>query len=213
MQADSRLSLNEKDQTTRDRIVQQLDKNFLIEAAAGTGKTTCMVGRMVQLIEQGVCDVEKLVAVTFTRKAASELRDRFQSALRQRASVLQAENMITKDEALRKRVERLEYGATYAQQAAVGTIHSFCARMLRERPIEFDVDPAFRELDEAEDEELRKQAWVQNTNDLLAQKSPLIDQLEELGINRELLENWRAGVVVLDKGELRPGFYRGRKPA
>ena len=188
MQADSRLSLNEKDQTTRDRIVQQLDKNFLIEAAAGTGKTTCMVGRMVQLIEQGVCDVEKLVAVTFTRKAASELRDRFQSALRQRASVLQAENMITKDEALRKRVERLEYGATYAQQAAVGTIHSFCARMLRERPIEFDVDPAFRELDEAEDEELRKQAWVQNTNDLLAQKSPLIDQLEELGINRELLE-------------------------
>jgi len=60
--------------------------------------------------------------------------------------------------------------------------------MLRERPIEFGVDPAFRELDETEDEELRQQAWLQNTNDLLAQKSPLIDQLEELGIKRELLE-------------------------
>ena len=74
------------DKTARDRIKTELHCNFMVEAAAGTGKTTCIVNRMVQLVAKGACDVDRLVAVTFTRKAAAELRDRFQTGLRRAAT-------------------------------------------------------------------------------------------------------------------------------
>ena len=69
------------DQKQRDIILSKLDQNILVEAAAGTGKTTSLVGRMVSLLKSGKCCVETLAAVTFTRKAAAELRGRFQSNL------------------------------------------------------------------------------------------------------------------------------------
>ncbi len=75
-----------QDTLTRTRIASELDKNFIVEAAAGTGKTTCLVSRMVALIETGTCQIDQLAAVTFTRKAAAELRERFQAALQKRAT-------------------------------------------------------------------------------------------------------------------------------
>ena len=69
------------DQDQRDMIRERLDSTILVEAAAGTGKTTSMMGRMVALIANGRCAVDKMAAVTFTRKAAAELRVKFQSAL------------------------------------------------------------------------------------------------------------------------------------
>ena len=59
----------------------RLDKNLLVEAAAGTGKTTSLVARMINFIRHS--RVDELAAVTFTRKAASELRSRFQAGLEQ----------------------------------------------------------------------------------------------------------------------------------
>ena len=64
-----------KDDITRHRIQSELSKNFIVEAAAGTGKTTSLVNRMVALVETGTCRIDELAAVTFTRKAASELRE------------------------------------------------------------------------------------------------------------------------------------------
>ena len=75
--------MNPPDQPARDAILGDLDTTFLVEAAAGTGKTTCMVGRMIALVREGRCPVENLAAVTFTRKAGAELRTRFQAALEQ----------------------------------------------------------------------------------------------------------------------------------
>jgi ATP-dependent exoDNAse (exonuclease V) beta subunit len=69
------------DQTARDRIRFDLDTTLLVEAAAGTGKTTSLVGRMVELIATGRCEIGRLAAVTFTRKAAAELRGRFTAHL------------------------------------------------------------------------------------------------------------------------------------
>lgn len=56
------------DQAQRDIIERSLDETVLVEAAAGTGKTTSMVRRMVNLLAQGKCRIETLAAVTFTRK-------------------------------------------------------------------------------------------------------------------------------------------------
>ena len=69
------------DQRARDRIVSDLDRNLLVEAGAGSGKTHEMARRMAVGIATGVYQVEHMAAVTFTRKAAAELRGRFQLAL------------------------------------------------------------------------------------------------------------------------------------
>ena len=170
-----------EDTKTRRRIETQLDKNFIVEAAAGTGKTTNLVNRMVALVESGECQIDQLAAVTFTRKAAAELRERFQAALRRRSAT--ATSKAIDDEQL----NRLKVAADQVNQAFVGTIHSFCAALLRERPIEFGVDPAFRELDEKEDALLREQAWQENIADLIASNDPLLDQLRDLNIDRAQL--------------------------
>ena len=70
-----------KDQKYRDMIVKKLDASMLIEAGAGSGKTTSLVDRMLALIGEGRCTVDRMTAVTFTRKAAAELKGRFQIAL------------------------------------------------------------------------------------------------------------------------------------
>src|SRR5438045_699864 len=69
------------DEVARRRIRFDLDTSLLVEAGAGAGKTTEMVRRMVSLVETGRAGVQQIAAVTFTRKAASELRERFQTAL------------------------------------------------------------------------------------------------------------------------------------
>ena len=69
------------DQSERDRIAGELDRNILVEAGAGSGKTRSLVDRMVALVDTGTCTADRIVAVTFTRKAAAELRQRFQVRL------------------------------------------------------------------------------------------------------------------------------------
>ena len=70
-----------RDQEARDRIGNSLDENLFIEAGAGTGKTTALVGRMVALVvDEGVA-VEGIAAITFTERAAAELGDRFRRQL------------------------------------------------------------------------------------------------------------------------------------
>lgn len=176
----------QQDKITRDRIAQELDKNFIVEAAAGTGKTTSLVNRMVALVETRACRIDQLAAVTFTRKAAAELKERFQARLRERAAECSATSSDTNDTS---RQVLLSDAADRVNQAFVGTIHSFCARLLRERPIEFAVDPAFRELDESEDYLLKEQAWHENISCLIATADPLLDKLRDVNINRAELKH------------------------
>ncbi len=183
VQSEDNCAADLRDAETRARIRDELDKNFLVEAAAGTGKTTSIVNRLVSLVARGECEVGQLAAVTFTRKAAAELRERFQAELRKRVadqSASTSEECATRD--------RLLHASDNSGQAFVGTIHSFCASLLRERPIEFRVDPAFRELDAEEDAQLRELAWLENISDLIASNGPLIDKFDELGIDRQLLK-------------------------
>ncbi len=119
------------DSRARARIEQELDATFLVEAAAGTGKTTCLVSRLVALIGAGA-DIQSIVAVTFTDKAAGELRLRLRAGLEQ--AKLAAEG-----------ARRAAYSDALAglERARVSTIHRFASDLLRQRPIEAGVDPAF----------------------------------------------------------------------
>ncbi len=160
------------DQAARDLITRDLDRNLLVEAAAGTGKTTSLVGRMISLIREGRCKIDKLAAVTFTRKAAAELRGRFQLALENAAR-----------QATGTEQERLTRAVDHIESAFLGTIHSFCGRLLRERPVEAGVDPEFIELDDEQDAELRRRAWSEHVARLIDEGDPLVATLEDLGVD------------------------------
>jgi ATP-dependent helicase/nuclease subunit A len=160
------------DRVERDRIQEDLDTTLLVEAAAGTGKTTSMVGRLVRLLATGKCEARHLAAITFTKKAASELRDRFQSKIAQLSRTSEG----IEGERLRKAVAELD-------QTFIGTIHSFCAKLLRERPIEAGVDLAFTELEDEDDRLLRVRAWEDFCARLHAAGDPAIQRLVELGLS------------------------------
>ena len=128
------------DDKCRERIQTSLDESLLVEAAAGTGKTTQLVGRLVAILASGKTEIGEIVAVTFTRKAAGELSLR----LRQELDLART---ATDDPAQR---ENLEAAIARMEEARIGTIHSFCADVLRQRPVEAGVDPDFVELTEEE---------------------------------------------------------------
>ena len=159
------------DNEQRELITSALDTSMLVEAAAGTGKTTSMVARMVALLAEDKCRVHQLAAVTFTRKAASQLRARFQSVLEQR---------VRQESGVKK--QRLVKALRRVEQAFMGTIHSFCGRLLRERPVEAGVPLDFSEMTEEEDNRLREEAWEQHLATLYATGAPILHVLADLGI-------------------------------
>jgi ATP-dependent helicase/nuclease subunit A len=168
------------DQPAREKIKHELSTNFLVEAGAGSGKTTSLVERMVQLIYTGTCSIDQIVAITFTRKAADELKIRFQSKLEETWKV--EHNPEIKD--------RLSIALQNIEQCFLGTVHSFCAKLLRERPIEANLDLAFTELEGEEDKELVEEAWHLFLQNLQNEQSPLLEKINELGISaRDLFEN------------------------
>ncbi len=160
------------DQPARDVIVRRLDVNVLVEAGAGSGKTESLAQRMVAGIAAGVYEVDGMAAVTFTRKAAAELRGRFQLALEKR---FVAEHDPEQRERVRVALGRLE-------RMFAGTIHSFCARLLRERPVEAGIAPGFVELDEAGDAAQREEAWRTHVAREIAQGSEVIARLRDASV-------------------------------
>ncbi|MDH3222874.1 MAG: UvrD-helicase domain-containing protein, partial [Gemmatimonadota bacterium] len=168
------------DEGARLRIVEGLQDNLLVEAGAGSGKTTAMVQRMVSLVRTGACEVRQIAAVTFTRKAAAELRQRFQVAL-ECALVGVDENDPT--------WSLLTEAVQHIDEAFLGTIHAFCAKLLRERPLEAGLDPGFREVLESEAYRMQKAFWVEFLERLAADGDPDLGQLAALGIEAKELED------------------------
>ncbi len=147
------LAFRVDDEGARHQIRTALDRSLIVEAAAGTGKTTEMVHRIAAVIKSGLTTIDRVVAVTFTRKAAGELKLRLRQELDAARGRADAEARA-----------RLEEAVAHLEEAHIGTIHSFCGEILRERPVEALVDPAFEELSEVEAPRLYKQVfrrWMQ----------------------------------------------------
>jgi ATP-dependent exoDNAse (exonuclease V) beta subunit len=138
-----------QDETGRRLIAEGLDETLVVEAAAGTGKTTELVNRVLLVLATGRARVDEIVAVTFTEKAAGELKLR----IRQR---LDEERRATRDPAA---AARLEDAVQNLEEAHVSTIHGFCGDLLRERPVEARVDPLFSVLTEGQAERLFDEAF------------------------------------------------------
>src|SRR5215472_12689612 len=147
----------EQDTRARKLIRSALNETLVVEAAAGTGKTTELVERISSVLRAGLAQVDQVVAVTFPHKAAGELKIRVRQKLDEQRQSAQGQELEYLEDALK----RLE-------EAAIGTIHSFCAQILRERPVEAAVDPNFEDIPEPEQRRLFQrsfQSWFERALD------------------------------------------------
>ena len=142
------------DADARFAIANDLDDTLIVEAAAGTGKTTELVNRILRVLATGRATMVETVAVTFTEKAAGELKLRLREEL-ERARAKATDPQVC---------DRLELALETLEEAHVNTIHGFCAELLRERPVEARVDPLFAVLTEPQADRVYGRAfraWLQ----------------------------------------------------
>ena len=130
--------------------IERRDGDLLLDASAGSGKTSVLVERFARAVLEDGVDVAAILTITFTDKAAAELRDRIRSRLRE----LGADEL-----------------ARATEGAFISTIHGFCARFLRTHALAAGIDPDFSVLDENEAQRLAGRAFDEALEDL-AQNSP-----------------------------------------
>jgi len=134
------------------RALFELDGPTAVSAGAGSGKTTALVELCVRLLSGEAlgtpCDPAEVAAITFTEKAAAELGDRIRAAVEERRRRARAEGHGPEGTAWTERLAGLD-------RMAVGTIHGFCGRLLREHAVEAGLDPEFEVADEE-----RSTAWL-----------------------------------------------------
>ncbi|MCC6863001.1 MAG: UvrD-helicase domain-containing protein [Bryobacterales bacterium] len=154
------------DQAARTAILELHEVNLLVEAGAGAGKTGSIARRIAGLVARGICRIDEVAAITFTRKAAAELRGRCRLEIERQVAT--AADEITR--------ARLAQALADMERMFAGTIHAFCAHLLRERPVEAGVAPRFVELDELQGKLRRRRDW----RDYLERSagSPLMRELE-----------------------------------
>ncbi len=136
------------DQPVRDAAMRELGTSFFLQAGAGTGKTAVLVGRVVEAVCTGKAELREIVAITFTEKAAGELRDRIRRAL--------YEALTGADQA---EAPRLRRALNQVDSAAIQTIHAFASSLLRERPLEAGLDPNFSVLDQVSEQLAFDEVW------------------------------------------------------
>ena len=121
--------------------IEDRGHSILLSAAAGSGKTTVLVERVLRLITEAGADVDRMLVVTFTRAAASDMRSKLSRKLSERAA--------KGDARCREQLMRLD-------RASISTLHAFCADFLRTNFEAAGVDPVFRVMDDALADRLRQ---------------------------------------------------------
>ncbi len=123
----------------QERVIDTRNKNLLVSAAAGSGKTAVLVQRIISMITEGESplDIDHLLVVTFTNAAAAQMRDRIGKALDKKLINEPSNGHIQKQVSL-------------LQSAHITTIHSFCLNVIRNYFHHIDLDPSFKMAEEAE---------------------------------------------------------------
>jgi ATP-dependent helicase/nuclease subunit A len=149
------------DQAERDRITHDLDTTLFVEAGAGSGKTSALVGRVLALVKDGPVELRRIAAITFTEKAGAELRDRIRAKLEKAAE----------DDPEGELGQRCRVALDQLDAAAIGTLHSFAQRLLSEHPVEAGLPPRIEVLDEVSSAVAFGTRWSRFRDQLLADPS------------------------------------------
>jgi len=196
------------DQKQRDLIAHELETSFFVEAGAGSGKTHSLVDRMVGIIRRGYAGIENVIAVTFTRKAAAELRERFQIRL---------EELLKSHDTTDAEKKYINQALLRFESASISTMHTFCAKILKERPVEAGIDPDFEEIEETEDFMFAEQVWCQYIENQGLEGNQAIGWLQDHGIDYKSLKDIYVKLVcypdirVFTQSVPRPDFQLAKK--
>src|SRR6266550_1074904 len=167
----------------------ELGRHIAVTAGPGSGKTTVLVERYLQILRSQKLAIDQIVAITFTNRAANEMRERLRSRLNHLLQAASGED--------RKRW--LNYKRTL-DGAVITTIHGFCARLLREFPVEARVDPQFTLLDEHRAQMLLEVTVEQVLTEFLSANHPEISRLT-LGVGRGRLADGLAHIYREVRGQ------------
>jgi ATP-dependent exoDNAse (exonuclease V) beta subunit len=187
------------DAEARAAISSRLDENLFVEAGAGSGKTRSLVERVVALVRRGD-SVQSIAAITFTEKAAEELRARVRREL---------------ELGVARGASACEAALIELDRAAIGTLHSFAQRLLQEAPIEAGLPPRIEVLDDIRSDVAFEVRWSSFRDRLLdepALQRPLLlliaaggklTQIRELA--RAANASWDQVAALIDAGQVDPG--------
>jgi ATP-dependent exoDNAse (exonuclease V) beta subunit len=176
------------DASTRSELIVEHGVSYFVEAGAGSGKTTVLVARIIELLRCSAVTLDSVAAITFTERAALELRDRL-------GRVLQRE--IEKSSSTEEERARFEQALIDLDIAPIGTLHAFAQRILRSFTSECGLPPVFRLADSVETAEIEAEGWLAFTTALEREKAlarPL-QRLMTFGIG---LEHWRDMAASLE---------------
>ena len=168
----------------QERAVARRGEPLLVSAGAGSGKTAVLVERFVRAVREDAIAPARILAITFTDRAAGELRERVRARL-------------------------LELGEREAardtEAAFVSTFHGFCTRLLRSHALLARLDPHFRILDEALAARLRQRAFALALAEFVAgERAPAVDLVAAYGADRLRAMVWRAFAELRSRGERQP---------
>jgi ATP-dependent helicase/nuclease subunit A len=172
--------------TDEQRVaIDRREGDLLLAASAGSGKTSVLVERFVRAVLEDGIDVGAILTITFTEKAAAEMRDR----IRRRLHELGAVDL-----------------ARATEGAFISTIHGFCARVLRAHAVLAGIDPAFSVLDEARARTLARGAFEDALEHLAAGDSGVVELIASHGVG--ILRGATLGVYreLRSRGELAPAL-------
>ena len=173
------------DAAARDAIRTRTDATLFVDAGAGSGKTTALIGRILRLLLVDEVPIGAIAAVTFTERAAGELRERLRTALESEpAADVQAQGLI--DDAL----EGLDL-------ASIGTLHAFAQQLLLQHPIEAGIPPLVEVLDAVGSSVAFEARWVQIRSRLLEDPT-MADALSVLFGTGTKIEQLRPVITTLN---------------
>ncbi len=173
------------DDEARARIRFELDSTLVVVAGAGTGKTTALVGRIVELVRSGRASLREIAAITFTEAAAAELRQRIRETVDRVAAEHPDETCLV---AARQEVD----------EAAICTLHAFAQRILVEHSVAAGIPPGFDVLDETAERADFDERFERFANTLLA----------DPGAEPALLQGFSLGLVPDDLAEIARALHR-----
>ncbi len=152
--------------------ITTIDRNLAVNAGAGTGKTKVLTERFVYILENGKLEeyreVESIVAITFTKKATQEMTERIRSEIKKNFHKGEKWSRYYKD----------------LEQANISTIHSFCGKLLKENPIEANIDPLFEVLEDDKAAKLLKTSIFGVLEESLEKDDCFLKLMKQFNVNR-----------------------------
>ncbi|MHB8781049.1 MAG: UvrD-helicase domain-containing protein [Candidatus Geothermincolia bacterium] len=187
------------DEADRRRASEDLAHCYAVEAGAGTGKTRLLTDRFISAVISGV-PVDRIVAITFTEMAAAELKGRIRDALEERRR--------KRDDETRERLLVDALGSL--DRASITTIHSFCATLLREHPVEAGIDPSFSVMDKVQASLLFNDVWQSWLAAQLEEAGSVLGTLRYLGVRFDAVKELAR--AFHEDRDLSPFAREGRLP-